>query len=145
MELSSQAREGLRETMEDILTAGVERGLVTDATIAESLEQAKAFWRMREIFADTQKHEGGSIKHDVSVPVAASPPSSSRPTPPTKLIPGARPCRSAISATATSTTTSTSRQAPTGGVPRALGRGQRGVFAVVQKSAARSRPSTASA
>ena len=33
----------------------------------------KAFWRMRELLAEVQKPEGGSIKHDVSVPVAAVP------------------------------------------------------------------------
>ena len=73
MELSSQAREGLRATIEDILTTGAERGLIDDATIAESLEQTKAFWLLRHHIADTQKYEGGSIKHDVSVPVNAVP------------------------------------------------------------------------
>src|SRR5437879_4800115 len=47
MELSSQAREGLRAAIEEILTAGAERRLVDDATIAESLEQTKAFWLLR--------------------------------------------------------------------------------------------------
>src|SRR5438128_6189250 len=73
VEMSSQTREGLRATMEDILAAGAERGLVEDATIAESLEQTKAFWLVRQHIADTQKYEGGSIKHDVSVPVNAVP------------------------------------------------------------------------
>jgi FAD/FMN-containing dehydrogenase len=73
IELSSQAREGLRGTMEEILAAGAEQGLVRDATIAASLDHAKAFWLLRHHIADTQKYEGGSIKHDVSVPVAALP------------------------------------------------------------------------
>ena len=59
--------------MEEILAAGVERALVEDATIAASLEQTKAFWLLRHHIADTQKYEGGSIKHDVSVPVNAVP------------------------------------------------------------------------
>ena len=41
IELSSQARSGLRAVMEEILAEGLERGLVEDATIAESLEQAQ--------------------------------------------------------------------------------------------------------
>ena len=49
------------------------RSLVLDAAIADSLEQAKLFWRLREMFGEVQRHEGGSIKHDVSVPVAAVP------------------------------------------------------------------------
>ncbi len=73
IELSSQSKSGLRQVMEDILAQGVEQGLVADAAIAESLEQVKAFWRIRENFGEAQRHAGGSIKHDVSVPVAAVP------------------------------------------------------------------------
>ena len=73
IELSSQAREGLRAVLEEILAEGLERGLVMDATIAGSLEQAKMFWRLRELLGEVQRHEGGSIKHDISVPVAAVP------------------------------------------------------------------------
>ncbi len=73
IEISSQQREGLRGVLEELLAAGAERGLVTDATIADSLEQAKAFWRIREMFGEVQRFAGGSIKHDVSVPVAAVP------------------------------------------------------------------------
>jgi FAD/FMN-containing dehydrogenase len=92
IELSSQARAGLREQMEEILTEGMERGLVTDATIAESLDQAKAFWRIREMFGEVQRHMGGSIKHDISVPIAAIPAFIEEANAAAvKLIPGARP------------------------------------------------------
>ena len=73
MELSSQQREGLREALEAVLAEALERGLIHDATIAESLEQARAFWRVREMFGEVQRFAGGSIKHDISVPVAAVP------------------------------------------------------------------------
>jgi FAD/FMN-containing dehydrogenase len=73
IELSSQARSGVRGVLEEILAEGLERGLVIDATIAGSLDQAKMFWRIREMFGEVQRHEGGSIKHDISVPVAAVP------------------------------------------------------------------------
>ena len=73
IELSSQQRDGLRESMEGILTQGLERGLVRDAAIADSLEQGKTFWRLRELFSEVQRHAGGSIKEDISVPVAAVP------------------------------------------------------------------------
>src|SRR5690349_12017849 len=39
LELSSQARAGLRATIEDLLMTGAERHLIQDATIAENLEQ----------------------------------------------------------------------------------------------------------
>jgi D-lactate dehydrogenase (cytochrome) len=73
IELTSQKAEGLRELMEEILAAGVEAGLVADATIAANLEQTKNFWHLRMMLAEVQRPAGGSIKHDVSVPVAAVP------------------------------------------------------------------------
>jgi D-lactate dehydrogenase (cytochrome) len=92
IELSSQARDGLRATLEDILALGLERGVVVDATIADSLDQAKAFWRIREMFGEVQRREGGSIKHDVSVPVAAIPAFIAQANAAiAELIPGARP------------------------------------------------------
>jgi D-lactate dehydrogenase (cytochrome) len=92
MELSSQQREGLREVLEAVLAGGLERGLIHDATIAESLEQARAFWRVREMFGEVQRFAGGSIKHDISVPVAAVPAFIKEAgAAVTALIPGARP------------------------------------------------------
>ena len=92
MELSSQQREGLRALLEAVLAEGMERGLVLDATIAESIEQGKAFWRVREMFGEVQRFAGGSIKHDISVPVAAVPAFiREADAAVTALIPGARP------------------------------------------------------
>jgi FAD/FMN-containing dehydrogenase len=92
LELSSQARAGLRGTMEDLLMTGAERRLIQDATIAENLEQTKAFWLLRHHIADTQKYEGGSIKHDVSVPVNAVPDFIAEATAAVEaLIPSSRP------------------------------------------------------
>ena len=92
IELSSQAKSGLREVMEDILAQGLQGGLIVDATIADSLEQAKAFWRIREMFGEVQRHVGGSVKHDISVPVAAVPAFLKEAgAAVTAFIPGARP------------------------------------------------------
>ena len=92
MELSSQQREGLRALLEAVLAEGMERGLVLDATIAESIDQGKAFWRVREMFGEVQRYAGGSIKHDISVPVAAVPAFiREADAAVTALIPGARP------------------------------------------------------
>jgi FAD/FMN-containing dehydrogenase len=92
IELSSQNREGTRLVLEEILEAGMERGLVEDAVVADSLEQAKVFWRLREMFGEVQRHAGGSIKHDVSVPVAAVPAFIAEANEAvSKLVPGARP------------------------------------------------------
>jgi D-lactate dehydrogenase (cytochrome) len=92
IELSSQHQDGLRNTLEELLETGMERGLVEDAAVAETLEQAKAFWRIREMFGEVQRHAGGSIKHDVSVPIGAVPAFIAEANAAVKkLIPGARP------------------------------------------------------
>jgi FAD/FMN-containing dehydrogenase len=92
IELSSQQREGLRDSLEGILAEGVEKGLVADAAMADSLDQTKAFWRIREMFGEVQRQVGGSIKHDVSVPVANVPAFIDEANAAVvKLIPGARP------------------------------------------------------
>jgi FAD/FMN-containing dehydrogenase len=93
LELSSQQSEGLRAALEDLLASGAESGLITDATIAESLDRANAFWHLRTFITEAQKPEGGSIKHDVSVPVAVVPEFLAEASAAVEaLIPGARPC-----------------------------------------------------
>jgi len=72
MEVSSgRSAEDARDLTEQLLAEALEAGTIGDAVIASSLEQAKTFWRLRETLPDAQRFEGGSIKHDISVPVAA--------------------------------------------------------------------------
>ncbi len=73
MELASQTDGSLETTIETILSEAVERGFVEDAVIAASLDQRLDFWRLRELLSEAQKYEGGSIKHDVSVPISSAP------------------------------------------------------------------------
>ncbi len=49
MEVSSQHGDGLRESVEQLLADASAEGLVRDATIAASLDQAKAFWHLRHV------------------------------------------------------------------------------------------------
>jgi FAD/FMN-containing dehydrogenase len=92
IELSSQARSGLRDILEKILSTGYERSLLFDAVIADNLEQSKNFWRIREMFGEVQRHIGASIKHDVSLPVARVPAFIEEANAAvTKLIPRCRP------------------------------------------------------
>src|SRR5579859_2851702 len=72
MELSSSGDDA-RTTLESILSQGMEQGIVDDAVIAANLSQRQAFWKLRDEMSAAQKPEGGSIKHDISVPVAAVP------------------------------------------------------------------------
>lgn len=70
---SSRSEEDARTTLETILTEAFENDLIQDTAIAESVAQAQSFWKMREEMSWAQKPEGGSIKHDISVPVASIP------------------------------------------------------------------------
>jgi FAD/FMN-containing dehydrogenase len=81
-----------RALMEAVLEDGLAAGLIEDATIAQSVAQAKDFWRMRHGMSEVQKHEGGSIKHDVSLPLSALPEFLTRATEAVeRLVPGCRP------------------------------------------------------
>jgi FAD/FMN-containing dehydrogenase len=93
MEVSSQlSPEAAEATIEAIFTAGSEARLVEDGTRAASLQQAAEFWRIRETLSEVQKHLGGSIKHDVAVPVSAVPALLARADAAAKkLVPGCRP------------------------------------------------------
>ena len=74
IELStSRADAAIRPSFDALLESVFSDGIIEDAVVAESLEQSRSLWRIRELLPDAQKHEGGSIKHDVSVPVASVP------------------------------------------------------------------------
>ena len=93
LELTSpRESEEPRRLAESLLEEGIEANEIEDAAIASSLNQAQELWRLRELMSEVQKHEGGSIKHDVSVPVARVPELIARANQLVELmIPGARP------------------------------------------------------
>ncbi|MGO4352208.1 FAD-binding oxidoreductase [Rhizobium sp. RAF36] len=70
---TSDSAETAERMMNALLEKGFEEGLVQDAAIASSVAQQQALWHMRESMSEAQKPEGGSIKHDVSVPVSRMP------------------------------------------------------------------------
>jgi FAD/FMN-containing dehydrogenase len=70
IELSGRRPDGgAAACLEGLLAAALERGLIEDASIAASLSQSRDFWLLRERVSEAQKPEGGSLKHDISVPV----------------------------------------------------------------------------
>ncbi|MBC8130310.1 MAG: FAD-binding oxidoreductase [Rhizobiaceae bacterium] len=92
LELSSPREEDLGIALESILSAAFEAGEVTDAALAASLDQRQAFWRLRDAMSEVQGLEGGSIKHDVSVPLPALPAFVAEATRAVlRLVPGCRP------------------------------------------------------
>ena len=91
MELSS-VRDDARAALESILSKAMEDGIVDDAVISANLSQRQSFWKLRDEMSAAQKPEGGSIKHDISVPVAAVPAFIEEANAAVvKLIPGSRP------------------------------------------------------
>jgi FAD/FMN-containing dehydrogenase len=60
--------------IEDILAASVESGVILDAVVAQTLEAAAAFWRLRETLPAGHRSVGRpSVNHDVSTPVSRVP------------------------------------------------------------------------
>ena len=73
LEITSTDRQDLAASLEAILAEAMDHDLIEDAVLATSVEQRNALWRLREDLPGVQGREGGSIKHDVSVPVAQIP------------------------------------------------------------------------
>jgi len=59
--------------LEHALAAAIESGVALDAAVAQSGEQARALWALRENIAEAQRRDGPNIKHDISLPVSAIP------------------------------------------------------------------------
>jgi len=83
---------GMAENMTAFLEGAFEEGLVLDAALAQSEAQRADLWRIREAIVEAQKFEGGSIKHDIAVPVDKSPEFIRRAVAAvTEALPGIRP------------------------------------------------------
>ena len=71
LELSdSEGDEHAQQRLEQVLGDALERELVRDAAVAQSLAQADAMWALREHIPLAQAQEGLNIKHDISVPIS---------------------------------------------------------------------------
>ncbi|MEN9705048.1 MAG: hypothetical protein RLZZ393_927 [Pseudomonadota bacterium] len=73
VEVTSSADEDLATLVEGALADAIEQGLATDAALAQSGAQREDFWRLREAVPEAQRRAGGSLKHDISVPVSSLP------------------------------------------------------------------------
>jgi FAD/FMN-containing dehydrogenase len=68
LELAGQS-DAVSGRLRTLLQSAKERGIIKDAAASPG----DLFWRIRAQISDVQGYEGGSIKHDVSVPVADVP------------------------------------------------------------------------
>ncbi|MET0546372.1 MAG: FAD-binding oxidoreductase [Caulobacterales bacterium] len=73
LEMSFGREDGARDTIEAVLAAGMEEGLISDAVIAQSDAQSLMFWKVRDSHSEGEKKDGRGVHHDISSPVAAVP------------------------------------------------------------------------
>ena len=74
LELSdSESEAHARAVFEGLLESALERGLIGDAAVAESMAQSHALWHLRESIPLAQSEEGLNIKHDIALPVSRIP------------------------------------------------------------------------
>jgi FAD/FMN-containing dehydrogenase len=81
------------DTMFALMERAFARGFVSDGVVAQSSAQREQFWHVRETLSESQRFEGGSIKHDVAVPVSRLPTFIAEASEAaTRFIPGIRIC-----------------------------------------------------
>ena len=84
---------GVAGALEAALSEALERGIMSDASIAQSEADRRLMWTAREQMSEVQSKEGTSIKHDISVPIAAVPQMIDEGVAAVeKVIDGIRPC-----------------------------------------------------
>ncbi|CAN7396405.1 FAD-binding oxidoreductase [Rhizobacter sp. LjRoot28] len=62
-----------RSLFEGLLEAALESGTITDAAVAETIDQSHAMWHLRESIPLAQAEEGLNVKHDISLPISRIP------------------------------------------------------------------------
>jgi FAD/FMN-containing dehydrogenase len=71
LQVDDSADVALAGMVESALAGAAESQIITDATIAQSQEQAARLWALRENISEAQRREGQNIKHDISLPISA--------------------------------------------------------------------------
>ncbi len=93
IDLSSAATDpDLKDLLESIFVRAERDQIAADGVVAQSEAQRAGLWRLREALSEAQRFEGGSIKHDISVPISSIPEFLDRAGAAVEaLIPGIRP------------------------------------------------------
>ena len=68
--LLETSRDSTADDFEALLMSLHETALIADAVMAKNRSEANDLWRVRHSISESQKQEGASLKHDISVPVA---------------------------------------------------------------------------
>ena len=89
----NRMKGGLPGALDAALEEALGKGIVSDASIAQSEADRTLMWAAREQMSEVQSKEGASIKHDISVPIAAVPQLIAEGwAAAERLVPGIRPC-----------------------------------------------------
>ena len=67
----TDAGAGAHHRVQMALSAALDSGLCADVVLAQSDAQRASMWRLRDDISAAQKHAGASLKHDISLPLAA--------------------------------------------------------------------------
>ena len=67
---SMEAEQANRDRLENLLGRALELELISDAIIANSIQQSRDLWSIRESIPEAQLALGIVIKHDISLPIS---------------------------------------------------------------------------
>lgn len=71
IELSSMDTEDkVRLEIQNLLLGAMDSSLVLDGIVAESIQQSRSMWEIRETIPEAQLQLGNIIKHDISLPIS---------------------------------------------------------------------------
>ncbi len=73
LEAGSGAHAQLEERIMAALESAFERGMISDALIAQNRAQAHDFWQVRELIPEANRKIGSVSSHDISVPLSRVP------------------------------------------------------------------------
>lgn len=65
--------QGLQTAAEALLNSMLERGVISDAVLAQNQSQAETFWTLRESISAAERARGAAVQHDIAVPVERMP------------------------------------------------------------------------
>ncbi len=72
IELSdSESEEHAINLLETFLGEAIEKEIISNAVVAQSVAQSKNLWQLRENISEAQAKEGKNIKHDIAVPTSS--------------------------------------------------------------------------
>ena len=73
LQFDSTGDESLTKKAQCLVEGLINKGTIKDAVLSQSIKQSADLMKSRESISEAQKPEGGSIKHDISVPINSIP------------------------------------------------------------------------